>query len=82
MVYINMSVNSSSQWVRPNGVPYPNVWDTFDAKESKSSEKIVKFIIQDLPEDRFEDAVQHMAEIYMADHPISRGKPPGYLATR
>lgn len=60
-------------WVRPlDKVPYPNVWLEFEAKESKTSDKIVKYRIQDLPEDRFDEAIQHLNENFIADEPISR----------
>lgn len=60
-------------WIRPlDVVPYPNVWLEFEAKESKFSGKLVKYRIQDLPENRFHDAVQHMNEYYLVDEPLSK----------
>lgn len=60
------------QWVRPvDVVPYPNVWQEFECKESKNSDKLVKYRIQDLPEDRFDDAIKHLMENYLPDEPIS-----------
>lgn len=66
-----MASNGEVPWVRPDNVPYPNVWLTFEAKESKKSDKIVKYIIQDMPEDRFEDAMKHMMEYFIIDHPMT-----------
>lgn len=67
-----MSEEKSLQWVRSFDVaPYPNVWEEFEAKESKDSDKLVKYRIQDLPEDRFDDALQHMLDNYLVDEPIS-----------
>lgn len=67
-----MASEEQLQWVRPDSVPFPTVWRTFEAKESKDSDKVVKYIIQDLPEDRFEDAIRHMTEYYMVDHPLAQ----------
>lgn len=68
-----MAPNQSLQWVRPfDTVPYPNVWLEFEAKESKNSDKLVKYRIQDLPEDRFDDAIQHMRENFLEDEPLSK----------
>lgn len=60
-------------WVRPlDKVPFPNVWLEFEARESKNSDKLIKYRIQDLPEDRFDDAIQHMKDYYLADEPLSK----------
>lgn len=67
-----MSANESLQWVRPlDVIPYPNVWVEFEAKEMKNSDKLVKYRIQDLPEDRFDDALQHLTDNYLIDEPLS-----------
>lgn len=64
--------NKSLQWTRPmDVVPYPNVWIEFVANESKTSDKLVKYRIQDLPEDRFDDAIKHMKDNYLLDEPLS-----------
>lgn len=47
------------------------VWDEFEAKESKDSDKLVKYRIQDLPEDRIDDAVQHLKDHLLGDEPLS-----------
>lgn len=70
----DMKSNLGLQWARPENVPYPTLWRAFEAKERKNSDKLAKFVIQDLPEDRFEDAIRHMTEYYMVDHPIMCGK--------
>lgn len=67
-----MAQNKLLQWVRPlDVIPFPNVWIEFEAKESKTSDKLVKYRIQDLPEDRFDDAVRHMVDNYLLDEPLS-----------
>lgn len=67
-----MAPNKLLQWARPlDVVPFPNVWVEFEAKESKNSDTLVKYRIQDLPEDRFDDAVEHMVDNYLIDEPLS-----------
>lgn len=56
-------------WNRPD-VPYPNIWTTFEAKESKNSDKVVKYRIQDVPEDRFDEVLDLCCEAYVRDEPI------------
>lgn len=58
-------------WERPTDhVPYPNVWTEFYANESKDSEKEVRHWIQDLPEERFNEAIEHMTKYFIPDEPI------------
>lgn len=60
------------KWTRSSDkVPYPNVWSEFVEKESKNSDKVAKYRIQDLPKDRIEDAIAHVTEFYLRDEPIS-----------
>lgn len=72
------SVESSiSQEMEPNrlrtiDVFSPKVWSEFSAKESKNSDRLVKYWIQDLPEDRFDDALQHIEDCFLPDAPVSK----------
>lgn len=60
-------------WSRPKeSVSYPIVWCEFTAKEAKHSEREIKYWVQDLPEDRFDDAIQFLADYFVADAPISK----------
>lgn len=60
-------------WSRPiDTISYPKVWLEFTAKESKNSDRIIKYWIQDLPEDRFEDAIEHIAKHFLLDAPIPK----------
>lgn len=52
-------------------VPYPKVWVEFTQKLSKTSDKLVKYNIQDLPEERIEEAIAHMTKCYLRDEPFS-----------
>lgn len=65
-------MGSNLKWSRSlNKIPFPNIWIEFYGKESKNSDKLVKYWIQDLPEDRIEDAIGHMTKFYICDEPIS-----------
>lgn len=66
-----MAQSKVLQWTRPATPLFPTVWIEFEAKESKDSDKLVKYRIQDLPENRFDDAVQHLKEYYLRDEPLS-----------
>lgn len=57
-------------WIRPLAVEYPKIWHTFKARDV-DSDQFVEYIIQDLPEDRAEDAYKHMFEGYIQDQPIA-----------
>lgn len=79
--YSKMSSNSKYfLWSRPENVPFPTVWDEFEAKESKDSDKLVKYRIQDLPEDRIDDAVQHLKDHLLGDEPLAVFYGSYYLA--
>lgn len=58
------------KWVRPDTTEFPKVWRTFKAADLGSDE-LVEYRIEDLTEDRFEDALQHMLNNYLLDEPIS-----------
>uniref|UniRef100_A0A182Y8Q0 N-acetyltransferase domain-containing protein n=1 Tax=Anopheles stephensi TaxID=30069 RepID=A0A182Y8Q0_ANOST len=60
-------------WKRPDNVPYPSVWHTFQAKDTES-DQLVTYRVQDLPEDRFEEAIAHMMEYFVYDEPTCRAK--------
>lgn len=52
------------QRIRPSGQP-PKVWRTVEKIDKNG--KSMKFTIQEIPEDRYEDAVQHMCDNFLAD---------------
>lgn len=60
-------------WTRPTEVPFPAVWHTFQAKDLNSEDQVT-YIVQDLPEERFEDAIKHMVGIFIYDEPMCRAK--------
>lgn len=57
---------------RPSNIPYPNVWLTFNAPDDNGD--LVQYRIQDLPEDRFEDAVKHMLANFLLDESLCRAR--------
>lgn len=60
------------KWKRPADVAYPKVYRRFHIKDIYSNEKLVSFTIQDLTEDRFEDAIHEMTEHYLRDENTCR----------
>lgn len=52
--------------IKPPGQP-PKIWKSIE-KVTKDG-KPMKFTIQEIPEDRYEDAVQHMCAYFLADEP-------------
>lgn len=52
--------------IRPSNQP-PKVWKLIEKIDKNG--KPMKFTIQEIPEDRYEDAVQHMCEYFLADEP-------------
>lgn len=54
------------QRIRSAGEP-PKVWKQIEKVDQNG--KTMKFTIQEIPEDRYEDAVQHMCTYFLADEP-------------
>lgn len=52
--------------IRPSDQP-PKVWKVIEKKDKDG--KLMKFTIQEIPENRYEDAVQHMCTYFLADEP-------------
>ncbi|XP_024888858.1 uncharacterized protein LOC112465524 [Temnothorax curvispinosus] len=52
--------------IKPSGQP-PKVWKLIEKTDKNG--KPMKFTIQEIPEDRYEDAVQHMCTYYLVDEP-------------
>lgn len=62
--------NIGLKWKRPENSEYPKIWLTFKAKDV-DSEKLVEYRIQDLPESRFDEAVQFMTTNFCKDEPLN-----------
>lgn len=58
---------------RPESIPYPNIWHRFKARDCDSDE-IVNYYIQDVPEDRFDDAIEQMVHSYCYEEPTNASK--------
>uniref|UniRef100_A0A7G3B292 N-acetyltransferase domain-containing protein n=1 Tax=Lutzomyia longipalpis TaxID=7200 RepID=A0A7G3B292_LUTLO len=58
-------------WKRPENVAFPQVWLTFEAKDPDTG-KIVKYRVQDLPEDRFDEVLNLMSTIFLRDETMCR----------
>jgi GNAT superfamily N-acetyltransferase len=50
-------------WSRPANVEFPKVWQEFEANDLDGS--IIKYRVQDLPEDRFHEAIYFMQRYHM-----------------
>lgn len=57
-------------WQRRNLSKFPKIWRTFKVKDLVSNE-FHEYQILDLPEFRFEDAVEFMIEIFCSDEPLT-----------
>ncbi|XP_011056699.1 PREDICTED: uncharacterized protein LOC105147411 [Acromyrmex echinatior] len=55
--------------VKPLGQP-PKVWQVIEKKNKDG--KLMKFTIQEIPEDRYEDAIQHMCTYFLVDEPTCK----------
>lgn len=58
------------KWKRPMTIEYPKVWSRFHARDL-NGDKLVEYRIEDLTEDRAEDAYQHMRDNYLAGEPVT-----------
>ncbi|XP_055586150.1 uncharacterized protein LOC129738859 [Uranotaenia lowii] len=58
-------------WRRSSDIPFPSVWHRFQAK-SGTSDRQAWYVVQDLPEDLFEAAVQHMTGPFSRDELMNR----------
>ncbi|XP_020291891.1 uncharacterized protein LOC109858747 isoform X2 [Pseudomyrmex gracilis] len=57
---------SNMERIKPSGQP-PKVWEVLEKIGKDGKRK--KFTIQEIPEDRYEEAVQHMCTHFLADEP-------------
>lgn len=57
-------------WKRPSSSEFPKIWSTFKVKDSESDE-FIEYQIQDLPESRFDDALEFMIQVFCSDEPLT-----------
>lgn len=56
------------KWKRPVST-YPKVWSTFEAK-NVDCDDLIEYRIEDLPESRFEEALENLVSIFCKDEPL------------
>lgn len=61
-------------WSRPENVGFPLIYSRFQALDSESDERLVEYRIEDLQEDRFEDAVNIIRDKHLIDEPMKSSK--------
>lgn len=61
------------KWTRPAKVPYPMVWHRFQAK-APDSKRLIWYTVEDLPEERYGDAIQHMCDHFTRDELMNQAK--------
>lgn len=54
------------EFKRPANLSFPSVYRKFRARDSRS-EEIIEYRIQDLPEERYEEAVDFMVKYFLSD---------------
>lgn len=61
------------EFARPENLPFPSVYYTFMAKD-KDSDKIVKYRVQDLPEEDMERAWDMVVNYYLSEEALCATK--------
>lgn len=56
-------------FVRPASLKYPQIYGTFKAMD-KDNKNQVEYLIQDLPEDNFEEALNLLVDVYLPDETL------------
>lgn len=54
---------------RPESLSFPQIYRTFEVKDEKRK-SIVKYRVQDLPEDRYEEAANFIAQYFIPDETL------------
>ncbi|XP_062534852.1 uncharacterized protein LOC134204037 [Armigeres subalbatus] len=62
------------EWTRPAKVLFPSVWHRFQAKAPMAKKQLAWYRVQDLPEDRFDDAIRHMCDHFARDELMNQAK--------
>lgn len=57
------------KFVRPASLKFPQIYGNFKAKD-KDSDSTVEYIIQDLPEDYFEEALNLLVNVFLPDEAL------------
>ncbi|XP_055586148.1 uncharacterized protein LOC129738858 [Uranotaenia lowii] len=62
----------AENWIRPEQPAIPTVWHRFQAKDLSGGDQLVTYRVEDLTEDRYEDAIQHYLNHFIKDEPLCR----------
>jgi hypothetical protein len=63
-----MEEEQLEKWTRPSNLEYPRIYYEFTAADPEVGQ-CVKYVVRDLTEDRFDDAVEFLLEHYLKDEP-------------
>ena len=68
---------------RPESLEFPTIYYTFKVK-SRESDEVIEYRVQDLPDDRFEEALELMRTHFLPDESLcsSKGVPDDPHATK
>jgi len=61
-------------WSRPENIEFPQIYSRFVALDCDSEDKVVEYRVEDLQEDRFEDAVTIIRDKHLMDEPMKSSK--------
>lgn len=70
----NVFLKMVYSWTRPENVDYPITYSRFQALDCDSDEILVEYRIEDLQEERFEDAVNIIRDKHLIDEPMKSSK--------
>lgn len=58
-------------WMRSKTAIHPRIWRSFMARDL-DSDKPIEYRVQDLPESRYDDAINHLEKFYLKGEPVSQ----------
>lgn len=61
-------------WSRPETIEFPIIYARFEALDCESDERLVEYRIEDLRQERFEDAVNIIRDKHLIDEPMKSSK--------
>lgn len=66
---MGQNLGKDFRWKRPESSEYPKIWQTFKAKDINSDE-MVEYQIKDLPESRYDEAIEMIVKYSCRDEPL------------
>uniref|UniRef100_A0A1L8DAT3 N-acetyltransferase domain-containing protein n=1 Tax=Nyssomyia neivai TaxID=330878 RepID=A0A1L8DAT3_9DIPT len=63
----------SQKWKRSTDVPFPAVWHRFTVQHPQTGD-VVHYRVQDLPEERYKEALDIMISDFLRDEPMCRSR--------